>query len=131
MGHAKPRVCPQGPELGRRHNKRPQCEVAPLAALAGRDQKRANEVKELQRAINLKKIAVFAEEDVEAHEHDTVSEEPIDTDWFTRWRENAQDVTDEQMTVRSALRKIGYYVIQTPIKFFDVRLFDIDAWRLR
>lgn len=51
----------------------------------------------LDRTINLRKIALYAEDEAEEIGDQPVSEEPIDPDWFARWRNNAQDVSREEM----------------------------------
>ncbi|MFC1491316.1 DUF2806 domain-containing protein [Nitrospinota bacterium] len=50
-------------------------------------------LREISRQINLRKIAILAEEEGESIPDEEVSDDPIDSDWFTRWRENAQDVS--------------------------------------
>lgn len=52
----------------------------------------------VRRGVNLRKIALFAEEEAEHLEsNDKVSEEPVDPDWFARWRGYAEDVSREEM----------------------------------
>lgn len=53
--------------------------------------------REFERSINLRKIGVYAQDEAEEMKADPVSEEPIDPDWFARWRNNAQDVSREEM----------------------------------
>jgi hypothetical protein len=53
--------------------------------------------REIQRNLNLQQIASYAEEQGQQISDDEVSDEPIDVDWINKWRENAQDITDEYM----------------------------------
>src|SRR3989338_3308377 len=52
---------------------------------------------DLERSINLRKIAIYAEEEAENAGDQRISDEPVDPDWFARWRMNAQDVSREEM----------------------------------
>jgi hypothetical protein len=52
---------------------------------------------ELERLINLRKIKVYAEEQAEELGNETVSDEPIAPDWFSHWRNFAQDVSRDEM----------------------------------
>ncbi len=51
----------------------------------------------LKRSINLRKIGVFAQEEADYSKEEEVSDEPVDPDWFARWRNLAQDVSKEEM----------------------------------
>lgn len=53
--------------------------------------------REVQRFVNLQRIAMHAEEQARQIGDEPVSEEPVDPDWLNRWRENAQDVSMEHM----------------------------------
>jgi Protein of unknown function (DUF2806) len=53
--------------------------------------------REVQRFVNLQRIAIHAEDQARQFGNDTVSDEPVDADWLNRWRENAQDVSAEHM----------------------------------
>ena len=65
----------------------------------------ATHAHELQRAVNLKKIALYAEEAAEdidqsaesAGTSDQATPPEIDADWFARWRTGAQEVSKEEM----------------------------------
>lgn len=50
----------------------------------------------LQEEINITKTILFAEEELELN-HQEGSDSPIDDDWFTRWRGNAEKVSSEQL----------------------------------
>lgn len=65
----------------------------------GSHQFRLSRYNEIKRGLNLRKIAIFAEEAAEelAKEDPTTSERPVDPDWFSKWRGNAEDISDEQM----------------------------------
>lgn len=52
---------------------------------------------EFKRTINLRRIGVYAQEEAETMKQEPVSEAPVDPDWFARWRNQAQDVSSEQM----------------------------------
>jgi hypothetical protein len=53
--------------------------------------------REVRRHVNLQRIAVYAEEQAQGVPDNEVSEEQVDDDWLNRWRQNAQDVSDEHM----------------------------------
>lgn len=53
--------------------------------------------REVQRFVNLQRIAIHAEEQARLMRDEGVSEEPVDPDWLNQWRENAQDVSEEHM----------------------------------
>ena len=53
--------------------------------------------REITRYVNLQRIAMHAEEQAAAVGDEDVSDEPLDDDWLSRWRENAQDVSSEHM----------------------------------
>lgn len=65
----------------------------------------AAQAQDLQRAVNLKKIALYAEEEAEeidrqAQAAEITHEEPqskMDADWFAKWRTGAQEVSREEM----------------------------------
>lgn len=59
---------------------------------------RETDVRSFKRSINLRNIALYAEEEAEAFvDKDNVSEEKVDPDWFARWRSFAEDVSKEDM----------------------------------
>lgn len=53
--------------------------------------------REVQRFVNLQRIAIHAEEQARHLGDDEISDEAVDPDWLNRWRENAQDVSAEHM----------------------------------
>jgi Protein of unknown function (DUF2806) len=53
--------------------------------------------REMDRAVNTAMIIAKAEEEAESMGDTSVSEEPVDPDWFARWRMNAEDIHDEEM----------------------------------
>jgi hypothetical protein len=53
--------------------------------------------RELQRHINLQRMALYSEEQARGIPDEEVSDKPVDDDWLNRWRENAQDVSNEHM----------------------------------
>ena len=54
-------------------------------------------LRELRQAINLERIVQIAEEEARGSDDSSVSDEPVHPDWLARWRDNAQDVTDEDV----------------------------------
>lgn len=69
-------------------------EVARDAALA----------QDMQRGVNLKRVALFAEEEAEELDRQAGETRPsetppkrVDADWFAKWRSGAQDVSREEM----------------------------------
>jgi hypothetical protein len=53
--------------------------------------------REMDRAVNTAMIIAKAEEEAESIGDIPISEEPVDPDWFARWRVNAEDTQDEEM----------------------------------
>lgn len=54
-------------------------------------------LREAIRRLNLRRIGIYAQEEAERIGDEPVSEQPVDPDWFTRWRELSQDVTSEDL----------------------------------
>jgi hypothetical protein len=54
-------------------------------------------LREVDRNVNLHQIALYAEEQGQKIPDEDVSDKGIDRDWINKWRENAQDITDEHM----------------------------------
>jgi hypothetical protein len=52
-------------------------------------------IREAERMLMLRRIAIYAEEEGEGVPDEAVSDEPLDPDWFARWRRNAEDANDE------------------------------------
>ncbi len=50
----------------------------------------------IQEEINITKTILFAEEELELNPQEG-SDEPIDNDWFTRWRDSAEKINSEQL----------------------------------
>jgi Protein of unknown function (DUF2806) len=69
----------------------------------------------LERAINLRATIAKAEEEAASTPDEDVSEEPVDPDWFARWRVNAEEVRDDQM--RRLWARILADEVQTPGRF--------------
>lgn len=72
--------------------------IQTLRALA----RSTEEVERLQRAVNLKRTATFAEEEAERIDTNRPQEKAesdvrVDEDWLSRWRTGAQDVRKEEM----------------------------------
>jgi hypothetical protein len=57
----------------------------------------------------------MAEEEASAVADEDVSDEPVDRDWFTRWRANAEEVRDEE--IRSLWARILAGEVQRPGRF--------------
>jgi hypothetical protein len=74
---------------------------------------------ELERKINLDQISSLVVEEVEAEGNPGADREPIDPDWFTQWRNRAQDVSNEEMqrlwarVLKGQAKAIGSYSIHT------------------
>lgn len=73
----------------------------------------------LDRSLNLAKIVLAAEEEVESTLNEEVSDDPMDNDWFARWRDSAQDVSSETLqrlwarVLAGELKQPGSYTIHT------------------
>ncbi|MCH8998516.1 MAG: DUF2806 domain-containing protein [Proteobacteria bacterium] len=76
-------------------------------------------IHDLDRFLNLAKIILAAEEEVENTPNEEVSDDPMDNDWFTRWRDNAQDISSEMLQrlwariLAGELKRPGSYTIHT------------------
>jgi hypothetical protein len=51
----------------------------------------------LERAINIRETIAMAENEASSIADESVSEKPVDPDWFTRWRANAEEIQDDEM----------------------------------
>lgn len=113
----------------------PQSEVAPLSLPAPNNETQIpklgsafdfathtllqSTVKEMGRTINLERILQQAEKESEGVPDDFVADSPVNADWISRWRENAQDVTDEQMqllwarVLMNEVQKPGQFSLRT------------------
>lgn len=54
-------------------------------------------LQDMEQAINLRQIAMRVEEELQDVGDEEVSENPVDRDWFTKWRTYAQDTSSEQL----------------------------------
>ena len=54
-------------------------------------------LREAKRAINIQRILLLAEQEAERVPDSEVSEKQVENDWFERWRENAQDVSSDEL----------------------------------
>ena len=79
----------------------------------------------VRQTLNLRQIAVYAEEEAETVQPEGVSDSPIDTDWLTRWRGGAADVSSEELQrlwarlLAGETRQPGSYTLRT-IEFLKV-----------
>ena len=60
--------------------------------------------RELQREINIRKIAIIAQEEAQSQKEEPVSEEPVNPDWIIQWLNLSQDISDKDIQI--ALGKI-------------------------
>jgi len=56
-------------------------------------------INDLERSLNLRKIALLAEKEILDAPQTAVSPQPIGTDWLARWKQSAQDVFDSQLAL--------------------------------
>lgn len=56
-------------------------------------------INDLERSLNLRKIALLAEREILAAPLTAVSPQPIGTDWLARWKQSAQDVFDSELAL--------------------------------
>jgi hypothetical protein len=87
----------------------------------------AKVAQEMQRGVNLRKIALYAEEEAEAidklaesRRHGTKDNQPnLDADWFAKWRAGAQEVSRDEMQrlwgklLAGEVAKSGSYSLHT------------------
>lgn len=79
------------------------------------DVMRGAAIREVTRAINLEQIVHRAETEARSEPDESVSSETIAPDWFARWRDNAQDVSDLDIQLLWARTLAGE--IQTPGRY--------------
>lgn len=108
------------------HNVKKQTEDTTIAAEVSPDQvslissvQHEVTVRDLDRSLNLARIVLAAEEEVESTPNEEVSDDPMDNGWFARWRDNAQDVSSETLQrlwariLAGELKQPGSYTIHT------------------
>ncbi len=72
-----------------------------------------------RRSMNLRCIELLAHEYAQGTADEEVSDEPMDPDWFARWREAAQDVSNEEMRqlwarlITGEVKSPGTFSLQT------------------
>lgn len=72
----------------------------------------------IEREVNLSKTLMYAEEEADTPD-EQVSDEPVDPDWFKRWRESAQEVQSEELqrlwarTLAGEAKAPGTYSLRT------------------
>ena len=71
-----------------------QSQAAPTAIEEART---AADLQQLQKHINERCALAMAAKEAESIPDDRVSDEPMDSDWFARWRDGAQHVSDNEM----------------------------------
>jgi Protein of unknown function (DUF2806) len=67
-------------------------------------------VRDLERSLNLKKIAILAESEILEADITPVSSKPVNAEWMVRWRESAEDVFNPELQVlwaRMLVREIA------------------------
>jgi len=69
----------------------------------------------LARRLNITKIIAMAEEEASSVADKDVSDKTVDPDWFTRWRANAEEVSEEHM--RGLWARILFGEVQRPGTF--------------
>lgn len=95
------------------------CIETNLLEKAERSRLNPRETIELERLINLDQIAALALAEAASSQEAPVNDEPINPDWFTQWRNKAQDVSSEDMqllwarVLNGQLRSEGTYSIHT------------------
>lgn len=76
-------------------------------------------LRETQRVINLERIIQTAQAEAGSVNDAAVSDEPVHPDWFSRWRDGAQDVSDEEVqrlwarALAGEAQKPGSYSLRT------------------
>lgn len=69
--------------------------------------------------LNMRRIAVYAEEEAERLGDDNISNKVVNPDWFARWREGAESITSEQLqrlwarVLAGEVKEPGSYAIRT------------------
>ncbi|EXJ49129.1 DUF2806 domain-containing protein [Vibrio parahaemolyticus] len=72
----------------------------------------------IQEEINFTKTVLLAEQELESGDY-TANDDPVDPDWFTRWRDSAEKVTNEELqklwakALAGEVTKPGSYSLRT------------------
>ncbi|WP_139136856.1 DUF2806 domain-containing protein [Vibrio parahaemolyticus] len=72
----------------------------------------------IQEEINLTKTVLLAEQELESGDYEA-NDDPVDPDWFTRWRDSAEKVTNEELqklwakALAGEVTKPGSYSLRT------------------
>lgn len=76
-------------------------------------------VQEIKRALNLRRMVILAEEEAEHVDDADVSDQAVDPDWVARWRNDAQDVSSEELqrlwsrVLAGEMKQPGSYALRT------------------
>jgi hypothetical protein len=54
-------------------------------------------VRDLERSLNIRKIAILAENEILNSPYDAISSQPINIEWMVRWRESAESVFNAEL----------------------------------
>ncbi len=56
-------------------------------------------VRDLERSLNLRKIAILAETEILESDHPIISPKPVNAEWMVHWRESAENVFNPELQV--------------------------------
>jgi hypothetical protein len=72
--------------------------VEPYLNLANLDRqgKTRKQIQAMQEEVNLTKTVLLAEQELESGKYEA-NDDPVDPDWFTRWRDNAEKVSNDYL----------------------------------
>jgi len=90
-------------------------------------------VRDLERSLNLKKMAILAESEILASDITLVSNRPVDAEWMAHWRESAEDVFNAELQLlwaRMLIREVaqpGRYSFGLMAMLHQLRIKEIES----
>ena len=93
-------------------------------------------VRDLERSLNLRKIAILAESEILARSERPVSTQPVKIEWLTRWRESAQTVFNPELQLlwaRMLVQEValpGEFSLGALTTLLQFEQADIEAFRM-
>ena len=93
-------------------------------------------VRDLERSLNIRKMAILAESEILGAPPQSVSQKPVNAEWMMRWRENAENVFHPEAQLLWArmlvteLAKPGSYALSTQSALRHLQPDDMEILRI-
>ena len=93
-------------------------------------------VRDLERSLNLRKLAILAETEILNTAVGVISSQPVSAEWMLRWRENAQDVFNPELQLIWArilvaeVAKPGTYSLAVLSALSHLSIEDLETMRI-